>query len=274
MAQISFEQASEVMNSFNGDGNSVGFFTLRDDGDEAVVRFMHDNTSTFDIVACHSINIDGKYRKVNCIRDPREPLDRCPFCNNGIKIENRFFIHLIQYDKDQNGNIVASAKIWERSLAYAKQLANLIQEYGPLSDCIFKVRRDGAKGSMDTKYQIMFASPQVYRPDLYPKRPELFENYKTIGGIVMDRTFEEMSEFLSTGKFPERKQQQSTPTQPISQNYNTPPQQYTPVPNFPDPLPNYSNTQSFSTPQQYQNPLSGQAPWEAATPINRPIRTY
>lgn len=284
MGQISFEKASEVLNSVsNGNSSSVGFFTLKNDGDEAVVRFMHDDTSTFDIVAVHPVSVNGKIRKVNCIREATDPLNKCPFCESGVKLENRFFIHLIQYVKDEQGNIIPQAKIWERSLVYAKELASYINEYGPLSNCIFKIKRSGEAGSMDTKYQIMFASPQVYRPELYPSRPELFEGYKTIGGIVMDRSYEDMVTYLSTGSFPQKQQEAQKQNNNVSQAV---PNQYQPVNNVPpvyqppeqtyNPAPQqpvYPNAQFTPVQSTYTGtPM----PWESntGTPINRPVRTY
>lgn len=285
MGQISFEEASKSIDSTTNGNIKVGFFALKNDGDEAVVRFMHDSTDTFDIVAVHPIQLDGKFRKVNCIRDARDPINKCPLCENGTKLENKFFIHLIQYDRDQSGNIVPSAKVWERSLKYARDLATLINEYGPLSDCIFKVKRCGASGSMDTTYQIMYASPQVYRPELYPKRPELFEGFKVIGTVVMDKTFAEISEYVNTGKFPTKQQNnandvapsytpapatQAAPQQNYTGGYTTP--TTTPYP----PQQTYPNPQSTPVQQSQTQPLNNNlAPWETSTPVmQRPIRTY
>ena len=257
MAQISFEQATKELNN-NWKGPSVGFFSLRNDGDEALVRFMHDNTSTFDLVTFHTVKVDGKDRKVNCIRDPREPLDNCPFCKANIPIHNRFFIHLIQYDKDETGKVIPTAKIWERSLSYATQLATLINEYGPLSECLFKIKRNGAAGSTDTTYSIMYASPQVYRPELYPNVPNIFEGYKTVGTIVMDKNYEELVQFMNTGKFPE-----VVKTEPESASPTI-----TPYPNTPAEIipPVYTTS---TTPVN-----NNRAPWEASPAVSRPVRTY
>ena len=279
MAQISFEQASQSNNNYSG-GNQVGFFTLKNDGEEAVVRFMYDNTSQFDLFAVHPIQVEGRYRKVNCLRDPRDPMEKCPFCASGTKIENRFFIKLLQYTRDDNGNIIVSPKIWDRPFSYANQLATLINEYGPLSEHIFKVKRSGAARSLDTTYQIMYASPQVYRPELYVKKPELFDGYKINGGLVMDKTYDEIVEFMNTGKFPERRKVE----QVSNQVNNTSPT----MPDFPDPLPtqpvpNQNWTGGYTQPTQTPYPnaqftpvqtTQTSAPWEASGPINRPVRIY
>lgn len=217
MAKINFEQIA----SNNDGGNfTVGFFSLKNDGDEAIVRIMHDNTSSFDLVTTHPIQLGNKYRRVNCIRDPRDPMDNCPLCKSGAKVQQRFYIHLIQYVKDENGNIIPQAKIWERSSSYAVTIKNLIDEYGPLSDCIFKIRRNGEAGSMNTTYSILFGNPQVYRPEFYPKDNSLFEGYSVVGSAVMDKNFDEIAEFIATGEFPQRNNDENTNNISTSMNNN------------------------------------------------------
>ena len=200
MARISFE-TSQATSSTNTSG--VGFFNLKNNGDEAIVRIMHDSVNDFDILTTHNVNIGGKYRKVSCLRDPRDPIDNCPLCAAGQSIAQRFFIHMVQYD-NVDGQIVPKAVVWERTAnEYGKKLKSMIDEYGPLSDCIFKVKRNGAAGYMKTTYEIMFCNPNVYRADLYPKMPELFENYNVLGNVVLDKSAEDINIFLTTGSFPQ-----------------------------------------------------------------------
>ena len=56
--------------SFNDVGSSnsgqVNFFSLND-GEEAIVRFMDNSVSDFEILSLHNIELDGKYRKVSCL---------------------------------------------------------------------------------------------------------------------------------------------------------------------------------------------------------------
>ena len=226
MAIINYEQINTGSSDSNNSSNRVEFFSLKNDGDEAVVRIMHDSTSSFELVTTHPITVEGKYRRINCIRDPREPMENCPLCKSGTKIQQRFYIHLIQYTKDEQGNIIATPKVWERPATYAVTIKNLIDEYGPLSNCIFKIRRNGEAGSMQTTYSILFGNPQVYRSDFYPKDDSAFENYSVIGTAVMDKTFEDISEFISTGKFPatentQRNNEPTTHASPVVNNNNT-----------------------------------------------------
>lgn len=203
MAQIRFEDIQDVGQNNSNQNFSVGFFSLKNDGDEAIVRIMHDSTDSFDIVSTHAINVGGKYRRVNCCRTPREPVESCPLCASGNPSQQRFYIHLIQYTRNENGQVVPEAKVWERSLAYANTIKNLIVEYGPLSNLIFKIKRSGAAGSMDTKYTIMYANPQMYPENIYPPVPNAFDGYTAIGNVVMDKTVKDIIYFVTNGSFPE-----------------------------------------------------------------------
>ena len=221
MAKVNFNNLDEAeLNGSNnsGNGNDVGFFTLKNDNDEAVVRFMCDSTDDFEILTVHDVQIGQRYRKVNCIRDPREPLDNCPLCKNGTRISNRFFIKLIQYNRVTDPNtgvqtIVPQAMIWERSTAYAKTLKSYLDNYGPLSDVICKIIRHGKAGDMQTTYEIVpNLSKTVFPDEVYVKDPNLFGTFEAFGTIVMDRTYEEMAHFLATGEFPARQPTQQNDT--------------------------------------------------------------
>jgi hypothetical protein len=202
MAQIKFEDIQDVGTN-QTTRSSVGFFSLKNDGDEAVVRIMHDSTDTFDIVSTHAIQLGGKFRRVNCCRSPYDPVDVCPLCASGNASQQRFYIHLVQYERDEHGKIVAVPKVWERSVSYAKTIKDLITTYGPLSNVLLIIKRSGAAGSMDTKYSIMYAPPNVYNDTTYPKIDSaVFDNYKALGIAVMDKTPEEIGIFLETGNFP------------------------------------------------------------------------
>lgn len=238
MANISFNQIT----SGSDNDFKVGYFSLKNDGDEAIVRIMHDSVESFDLVTTHPIQLGGRYLKVNCLRNPTDPLNYCPLCNAGSKIQQRFYIHLIQYVKDDQGNIVGQPKVWERSASYAVTIKDLINEYGPLSNCIFKIRRSGAAGSMDTKYSIMYGNPQVYREEMYKKDESAFEGYHSVGTAVMDKNFDDMSVFVSTGSFPETNKNKNASNQEdvpfnvggnnSSVNYNSQPVSQTNVPNY------------------------------------------
>lgn len=195
MAQISFEAYQKYAEQRTAQQNAtrIKYFSLKDDGNEAIVRIMHDSTADFDMCVIHEVK-DGQYtKKINCLREAGEPFDNCPLCAIGAKVVSRIYIHLIEYTPDENGNIVATPKIWERSASYAATLRDYINEYGPLSDVIFKIKRNGKRGSQDTTYNITYCRPEVYRPDLYPK-VDLFNGYKAVGAAVESLNFNQMDQ--------------------------------------------------------------------------------
>lgn len=204
MAKISYEAYQSMSTEQEYTGGGVGFFSLKNDGDEAIVRIMHDSPADYDILSTHSVKVGDRYTKVECLNEGANS-SLCPMCKSGAKLQYRFFVHMIQYVKDEQGNIISKPVVWDRSAKdMAAKLNAMLQEYGPLSDCIFKVRRNGKAGDMKTTYEIMFANPNVYRPDLYPNDTEVFKSYTASGKQVMNKTAEEMEVFLATGNFPEK----------------------------------------------------------------------
>ena len=229
MAQIDFNTAQQLEDSRpRGTGTGTGsfeFFNLKNDGDQAIVRFMYKDLSGFDIFTVHNVTINGKYRKVSCIRDPHDVTEACPLCASGNSISNRFFIKMIEYRVNAQNQVEIHPVIWERSMSYAAKLKSMLEEYGPLEDCLFKIKRNGAAGSMDTTYDIMFCSPKVYSDETYPKVEDMFKDTKLLGTVVLDKTYSEIETFLATGAFPANQVQTNT-----SASVNPP--QYTPKPNI------------------------------------------
>lgn len=227
MARINFDTFNNEMqkqetSSVNGDG--VGYFGLKNDGDEGVVRILHNSPEDFDIVIAHNLKIGERYRKVNCLCNPGEDSSVCPLCASGNKPQYRFFVHMIQYTKDEKGAIVAKPVIWDRSAKQMSQkLVSMIHEYGPLSDSVFKIRRNGAAGSMETTYEIMFANPNIYKPELYPMIPDAFANYNTLGVKVLNKSAEDMAAFLATGNFPNPNPNAAQSATNAAPAYNAPP---------------------------------------------------
>lgn len=225
MAQINFNDFLATQNNNQnaakgeGKGSGVGFFSLKNDKDFAIVRIMHDSTDDFDIVAGHRMTVNDKLRMVNCIRSAHEPVENCPLCSAGKNLEYRLYIHLIEYVKNDEGKIIPIPRVWERSASYVNTLTNLIQEYGPLSENIFKITRNGEKGSKSTTYDIMYGSPKVYSNELYPMRPDAFKNYKAVGNMVLDYQYDKLAELV--GGSPAANE--ATPKYESAVAYNTTP---------------------------------------------------
>ena len=254
MAKVSFDTAvSSMNNEGNSNGNSVGFLSLKNDGDEAIVRIMHNSVADFDIVTLHPITLGGKFRTVSCVRDPRDPMDNCPLCKNGTKVQSKIFIHMIQYVTNEQGQIEAKPVVWERPMGYATKLKSDIDEYGPLSECIFKVKRHGKAGDKNTTYEMKLGNPNMYNEASYPKLDNAFENYSACGTVVLDKSYEEIAEFVATGQFPETaKNTNNESAAPTAPAVETP----------------RGNWQGNSAPQSYATAAPSNAP------AARPTRYY
>lgn len=187
------ERAAAAQNG----GPRVGYFSLKDDGDEAIVRFAYTSPDQFDILTTHQTTIDGKFRRVNCLRESfKDPIDNCPMCKAGIPVQQRFYIKLIEYTREEDGTISATPKVWERPTSYVTILDNLFSEYGDISDCIFKVKRSGKKGDLQTTYSIMYPKQEIYNSSVYPKDLSVFDEYNVVGSALLNKTKEEMSEMI------------------------------------------------------------------------------
>ena len=91
--------ANEVDN-YGGSGGS-SFFTLKDDGDVARVRFMYNSMEDVVGYAVHEVEIDGKKRYVNCLRSYNEPKSKCPFCNANSFQKAKLYIPVYDIDEDE-----------------------------------------------------------------------------------------------------------------------------------------------------------------------------
>lgn len=183
----------------------VGYFSLKNDGDTAVVRFAYKDKSEFEIATVHTVEIDGRYKRVVCLREANESVEKCPLCSAGEKLYNKFYVKLIEYTKDENGNVVATPKVWERPVGFAQTLDSLCTEYGgSLSDHVFKIKRRGAKGDMQTTYDVMYANAELYKESVgYVKDFSAFDNFDLSKHSYYVKSYDEIVEFLETGKFPD-----------------------------------------------------------------------
>ena len=291
MAQFSYQDYQNQQSNTPVQGQGVSYFALKNDGDEAVVRFAYSSPEQFDLMSVHVMNIDGRMRRVNCLRTPHEPLAKCPLCAAQEKVYQKFYVKLLEYVKDENGNVVAMPRIWERPASFAKTLNGYFNEYGDVSECIFKVKRYGAKGSTDTKYEVMFANPAIYKSEIYLKDFSAFETYSLTKYVVLDKTAEELIALkanggvtpqtsaapVNTATYPNTTYQQvpsyqprpvtsqvpyATPVQSVAETQMVPPTQATPNQA-------YSEAQ-FPPNQQVMQQVSQTAPYRTPTAMQQP----
>lgn len=230
MAKFSYaDYASKSKETHQSTANrerNVGYFSLKDDGDEALVRFNYSSVDDFDIVTVHNVQVNGNWRRVSCLSDGHDSAHKCPLCESGERVYSKFYVKLIEYTKDENGNVKAQAKVWERPVAFADTIKSYLDEYGDLRNQVFKIKRKGAKGDIQTTYGLIFANPQIYKEELgYTKDFSAFESLDLGHFSYLKKSAEEMKEFLNTGKFPDKKSQnqdyQSNNQQPSTYQNNT-----------------------------------------------------
>lgn len=184
MAQVSFDSIANSLGNSRGEGaGTVSFFTCKENED-VVVRFLHDSTQTFDIHTVHEVMVNGKPKDYECVRDPHDPVDACPLCAVGTsKLKQKMYVHMIKYTRNEQGGIVATPCCWVRTANFALQLKEFIDNYGPLSDLLFKVKRTGQ--GLDTRYNIMYAPPATYPPVNYPMEcASVFVGWSPVGAQI------------------------------------------------------------------------------------------
>ena len=274
MGNFSFDSIRQTNNSSN---NKVSYFSLKNDGDSAIVRFMHDSIESFDVVNCHDVTVSGQRRRVGCVWEKDKPADYCPLCASGNPFKQRMYVHLIEYVKDNNGNITPVAKVWDRPVSYAYKLRDYLNNYGPLSDVIFTVKRNGAAGDQGTTYTEMPCMPNMFPTEKYPKI-DFPSDYQALGIAVMKKSVDDIRAYLETGNFPATNKQANTAPVVTNQqgasglgNFNAPV-------NTPPVTESQSGVQRVSAnPQVAETP---QYPWQQTPKSDsqiapsRPVRYY
>ena len=271
MAQISYNDVTTNDNEY-----SVGFFSLKHDGDEAIVRILCDSIQDLDILTVHPITVGQSAfpnREVSCLRTPHEPLDKCPLCASGEKVKQRVYLKMLQYDETGK----PSAVVWNRPAGqYVPKIKSYIDNYGPLSQIMCKIIRHGS--GLDTTYDIIpNLNPQQYTIQNYPIDTSDFEEFKVLGRMVYDKDASEIMTFMQTGNFPQKQNDNQTNNnygqpRPIPGGYNNAPTQtnhieqammdtFAPTDNSVPPMPgvpsmNQSPLDSHPNVDPYGNPIN------------------
>ena len=174
-----------------GSHGTGSFFSLSDDKDTARVHMLYRSIDDVEGYAVHQVEMpDGKKRYVNCLRAYNEPVDKCPFCKAQMQVFPKLFIKL--YNED-----AGECQIWERGKSYFQRISSLSARYNPLCDELIEIERNGKKGDKQTQYQFYPISTEPIDLD-----DEKYACPEPLGTIILDKTADEMEEFLNTGEFP------------------------------------------------------------------------
>lgn len=172
-----------------GGTGGTGFFSLQNDGDIKEVRFMYNDIEDVDGYAVHQVEIEGKKRYVNCLRDYNDPIDKCPFCREHMFQTAKLFIPVYDVKDDK-------VRIWERGKKFFAKMSSLCSRYPNLISHVFEIERNGKKGDTQTTYEIYEVDKDDKTLEDFPEVPDI------IGGLVLDKSAEDMEYYLESGEFP------------------------------------------------------------------------
>lgn len=183
---------AQTVDKYGGSGGH-GFFSLSNDKDTARVRFMYNELDDVQGYAVHQVEVDGKYRYVNCLREYNDPIDSCPFCANRQFQLAKLFIPLYIEEGDGKGEI----RLWERGKKFFAKISSMCSRYPNLVSHIFEIERNGKKGDTQTTYEIYEIEKDATKLEDLPEVPEI------LGGVVLDKSFDEMQHYIDYGSFGE-----------------------------------------------------------------------
>ena len=222
MSQFSYEQYSELVNRASNSTQSsvkVGFFKLKDDGDEALVRINVKSVEDLQFASVHQLGASTKWMKIGCHNAIGAYGGSCPLCaavaagNTSIgKAAKKVYVQmLVAYRDKVTGTFSAPIPvIWERPAGFSREIANKLRDYGNLREVLLKITRNGKAGDMQTTYSIDYAVPAVFKPELIPTDFSAFDNFNIAKHSYWEKSIDEINTFLTTGAFPEVVRQEAT----------------------------------------------------------------
>ena len=193
MARFNVNEAE----NYGGQGGG-GFFSLKNDKDVATVRFMYNTIDDVEGYSVHEIEVNGKKRYVNCLREYNQPLNDCPLCAAGFRVIAKLFVILYDVESEE-------IKIWDRGKTFFSKLSSLCARYNPLVSTPFEIERNGKKGDSKTTYETYALDTDDVTLEDLPEVPEL------LGTLILDKSYEELEFFLANGYFEEDVEEQAPP---------------------------------------------------------------
>jgi hypothetical protein len=175
--------------NYGGQGGG-GFFSLKKDKEVAKIRLLYNGIEDVQGDSVHEVDLNGKKRYVNCLRAYGDPIDKCPLCAAGKFVQVKYFVPIYNID-------TGSVQTWERGKKFGAKLTSICSRFPNTVTHIFEVERNGQPNDTSTTYEIYETgdTPEVSLED--------FEIPNVIGGIVLDKTADEMQTYLDTGSFGE-----------------------------------------------------------------------
>ena len=184
------------LDKFGNGGGGGSFFSLKNDKDEAQVRIMLNKLEDMEdgfMYSCHMVKVgDSQYdRPVACLRNYNDPVDDCPFCAAGKKPVPKIYIPLFNEDTEE-------VQIWDRGKGFMQKFTAFCSRYSKPSivSHLVTIQRNGKPGDMKTTYELYMDETDDTTLEDLPELPTV------LGGIVLDKTAEDMEYYLEAGEFP------------------------------------------------------------------------
>ena len=177
---------------FGGQGGT-GFFGIAKNHEVKRIRFLYNTIEDVQGDSVHKVTVNGKDRYVNCLRDYNDPVDVCPFCAEKKFVQAKLFIPVYNIDEK-------ALQLWDRGRTMFGKMATLCNRYASNGDTlvshIFEVERNGEPKDTKTTYEIFEIEQDDTTLDDFDEIPQ------ALGGLVLDKTAEDMEYYLETGEFP------------------------------------------------------------------------
>ena len=214
MANFSYSDYQNVIakaQSNEGSSTKIGFFKMKNDKDEALVRFNVSSLENLQFATVHQLGAAQKWMKVSCLNPVGSYYDSCPLCaavSAGAKdigkASKKVYVQMMAAYKDNaTGQFSAAIPvIWERPAGFSREIANLLKDYGDLTGRVFKVTRNGVAGNMQTTYSISYI-PLYDKPESVTNDFSAFNNFNIAKHSFWEKTAGDINVFLNTGSFPE-----------------------------------------------------------------------
>lgn len=195
MAKLNAKQAA----SFPSSGGRNSFLSLQNDGDSAVVRFAYNTVD--ELCGCDSVhtiknNQTDRYVTVDCLKtDNSNPDSVCPLCAAGIKMQKTYYL---QVRNEETGEM----QLWQRGENFVlNTLVPILSEYEddgtPITGVPIKIVRKGAKGDLNTKYNLIPKQVDGMTLDQFPEDIDVRAD-----GIIKEYDYNTLQNYIQTGQLP------------------------------------------------------------------------
>ena len=202
MAVFKFDEVDQVVRE---NDNKINFLKLQDDGWYAELRFMYGPGEMFECQTVHNVSEDPrKPRYVSCLRGLNEPLDSCPLCAKGSKINAQFFIPVFveaiisNIRGEETRQEVNQVMLFQRGSTFKGSLQTVLRyvqpTQQPIVNSLFRLVRNGKAGNQQTTYSVEYIRTDNVGLQQLPPKPEILGSY-----ILPKLTYQEMMDKYVNG---------------------------------------------------------------------------